>query len=70
MKTARIFRMRSGAALAKLQKGASSLEYLMLGAVVIAILIAVIGLNDDIATTISETLSNLFGEVQDAASSD
>lgn len=69
MKTARIFRMRSGAALAKLQKGASSLEYLMLGAVVIAILIAVIGFNDDIATTITDTLSGLFEQVEDASSS-
>ncbi|WP_228703935.1 hypothetical protein [Marinobacter nauticus] len=53
----------------KRQKGASSLEYLMLGAVVIAILIAVIGLNDDIAGTISTTLQNLFGDVEEAATS-
>lgn len=50
------------------QKGASSLEYLMLGAVVIAILIAVIALDDGIATTIKDTLQGLFTDVQDAAS--
>tara|TARA_B100000749_G_scaffold274647_1_gene259233 strand:+ start:644 stop:856 length:213 start_codon:yes stop_codon:yes gene_type:complete len=50
------------------QKGASSLEYLMLGAVVIAILIAVIALDDGIATTIQTTLEGLFTDVQEAAS--
>ena len=50
------------------QKGASSLEYLMLGAVVIAILIAVIALDDGIATTIQTTLEGLFTDVQAAAS--
>lgn len=50
------------------QKGASSLEYLMLGAVVVAILIAVIALDNDIATTIQSTLEGLFTDVQDAAS--
>jgi Flp pilus assembly pilin Flp len=50
------------------QKGASSLEYLMLGAVVIAILIAVIALDDGIATTIQSTLEGLFTDVQEAAS--
>lgn len=50
------------------QQGASSLEYLMLGAVVVAILIAVIALDNDIATTIQSTLDGLFTDVQEAAS--
>ncbi|MGP9833576.1 hypothetical protein [Marinobacter sp. NSM] len=62
-----MFAKFTGIAAFKREKGASSLEYLMLGAVVIAILIAVIGLNDDIAGTISTTLQNLFGDVEEAA---
>lgn len=52
------------------QKGASSLEYLMLGAVVVVILVAVIALNegdDGISATIQSTLEGLFTEVEDAA---
>ncbi len=69
MRKTGMFAKLHGIALMKQQKGASSLEYLMLGAVVIAILIAVIGLNDDIAGTISTTLQNLFGDVEEAATS-
>lgn len=49
------------------QKGASSLEYLMLGAVVIAILVAV-STNTEISGTITETFNSLFTDVQNAAS--
>ncbi|KPQ29156.1 MAG: Flp/Fap pilin component [Marinobacter excellens HL-55] len=67
MRTKKMFAKFTGMATFNREKGASSLEYLMLGAVVIAILIAVIGLNDDIASTISTTLQNLFGDVEEAA---
>jgi len=51
------------------ERGASSLEYLMLGAVVIAILLLVIGNGDAIEGFISDTFEVLFQDVEDAATS-
>lgn len=45
------------------QKGASSLEYIALAAIIIAILLAVS--TTDISTTIATELNALFGEASD-----
>lgn len=49
------------------QKGASSLEYIALAAIVIAILLAVS--TTDISSTIATELNALFGEASDGPSS-
>lgn len=51
------------------ERGASSLEYLMLGAVVIAILLLVIGNGDTVSGYITDTFESLFGDVEAAADS-
>ena len=49
------------------ERGASSLEYLMLGVVVIIILGIVIANGSDVATLITSTLEGLFGDVDTLA---
>lgn len=49
------------------QKGASSLEYIALAAIIIAILLAVS--TTDISSTIATELNSLFGEASDGPSS-
>ncbi|PCM44257.1 hypothetical protein [Marinobacter sp. ANT_B65] len=63
MKLNKFFSSRSCIVSARKECGASSLEYLMLGAVIVAILIAVMALTEGesgIAAKINTTFSDLF----------